>query len=468
MSKTQQAPRTHELAEQVLSGRYRLVRQLGEGAIGQVYEVIHLQLGRRFAAKVLREQFRSSPMALARFRREAKLGGLLRSEHTVEVVDFDETGGVPYFVMEYLEGETLHALIAREGVLPVRRAATLLVHACRGIRRAHALGILHRDLKPSNLFVVPTEDGEVCKVLDFGVAKASEDAPASATVPSTLSGAIIGTLNYMPPEQLRGQRDLDERVDVYALATIFYECLTGERAFDAPTPPHLMYQILEESPRSLTALRPELPHELVAVVERAMATERDDRTPSIEALERDLLPFAEGASSSLPESHVATQSDVEGTTPRKQRARSPSSRIRSKAGLLLSVGVFAGTLAGALGYRATAGARAAARERTSAPARIQTQAFPEKRSDARALPTHPAAMQSSALVVSADSTSSIATAKSVLSNGRPRANVPTRRTRPIDGASHGVALAAPEARSAARPVDDYDRENPYKKGKAKE
>jgi eukaryotic-like serine/threonine-protein kinase len=335
-----------ELVGRTLAGRYRVLRWLGQGAIGSVYEVAHVELDRHFAAKVLKKEHRDSEAALARFRREAKLLAMLSSPHTVEVIDYEVSDGVPFFVMEYLTGETLAALLKREGVLPVRRAVTLLLHACRALRTAHALGILHRDLKPANLFVVPAEEGEVCKVLDFGVAKATEVEPTSSVNAPTTSGAIIGTIQYMPPEQLRGERELDERVDVYALATILYECLSGKRAFDAATPPLLMYKILEESAVPLGDLRPELPRELVRLIERAMAQERTERPATVHDFERELLPFSAVAS---PAPGSLTHAD--GEEPAMVAARYRVSE-RTKPALAYIAG---GALAGAIAARLVIG-----------------------------------------------------------------------------------------------------------------
>jgi serine/threonine-protein kinase len=332
-----------------LSKRYRIVRQIGQGAIGRVYEVVHVRVGRRFAAKVLKAEYRGSSQMRERFRREAKVGGKLRSPYAVEVVDYGESDGAPYLIMEYLDGETLQALVAREGSLPVRRAATLLVHACRGVRAAHAFGILHRDLKPSNLFVAADERGELCKVLDFGIAKATASKPVSSQGPETSTGAVMGTLQYMAPEQLRGQRDLDARVDVYALGSILYECLSGSRAFDAPTPSALMYRILEESPAPLATLRPELPPALVGCVERAMARDQEARTASVEELERQLLTFAAEQPGPLTGDATAVDTRADRPLTLRQRWRARTSR---KLSLVAAVAALAVPLGALLGYRA--------------------------------------------------------------------------------------------------------------------
>ncbi len=284
-----------DLEGEVFSGRYRVIACIGEGALGSVHVVEHIQVGRRFALKVLRQEHCHSATILERFRQEAKLGGRLQSPHTVQVLDYDTWRGTPYLVMEYLEGENLHALLMREGPLPVFRAASLLVGACRGTSAAHALGVLHRDLKPSNLFVCRDGEREQCKVLDFGVAKVCEASIATSVAPSTSTGAIVGTLAYMAPEQIRGEADVDERADVYALGAILYECLAGAKVFDALTPPTLMYKILEEDPRPLGELRPDLPPAIVHCVHRALERDPAARFQSARELELTLERFTGSA-----------------------------------------------------------------------------------------------------------------------------------------------------------------------------
>ncbi|HEY3498522.1 MAG TPA: protein kinase [Polyangiaceae bacterium] len=460
-----------------LSDRYRIVRLLGQGAIGRVYEVIHLRVGRRFAAKLLKPEFCASSTLRERFRREAKVGGKLRSPYAVEVVDYGESEGAPYFVMEYLDGETLQALVARDGQLAVRRAVTLLVHACRGVRAAHALGVLHRDLKPSNLYVVSGERGELCKVLDFGIAKATDSGPTSSAGPETSTGAVIGTLQYMPPEQLRGQRDLDERVDVYALGSILYECLSGTRAFEAPTPSALMYRILEESAERLETLRPGLPPGLVACVERAMARDRDSRTASVAELERQLLPFVAERGDLLGDATSAgTASDVE-----PQRVPAPPGR-RSRFLPVVLTAALAAPLGAVIGYRAgstltPADAISSALPVTAEPAASERpepaqDVAPEK--DVPLAPSYPPDPTTVPLPVATSSGAPPidSEAARTLSSSRQKLDSRIRESRLRTPQAQASATAVTPAATAASPpattltgssdTGSFDRRNPYR------
>jgi serine/threonine protein kinase len=280
--------RTGRVGE-VLAGKYRIVRLIGEGGMGQVYEAEHATVGRRFAVKFLRPHLASSEEALARFRREARAAGALDSEHIASVTDFDVAAdGAPFLVMEYLEGRSLGQLLADEGPLPVPRAAGALLQVCRGLEAAHVAGILHRDLKPDNLFVVRRADGsERVKILDFGIAKLMHDAEPLPIQ----TGAAIGTPFYMAPEQARGDKALDERVDVYALGVILYELLSGEKPHPGDCANAVLAHVLTKSAVRLDTLRSGLPARLVDLVHSALAFEPRERPTSVRQLARELEEF---------------------------------------------------------------------------------------------------------------------------------------------------------------------------------
>jgi serine/threonine protein kinase len=189
-----------------VGGTYRVLALLGAGGMGEVYEVEHERLHRRFALKILRGALYGK--GLERFRREARAVARLESEHVVSAIDCGELAdGTPYFVMERLRGRDLRHLLEDLGQLPIPRAVRLVQDACRGVAAAHRAGLVHRDLKPENLFVVERENGEeLCKVLDFGVAKLE-------AASSTENGSLIGTVKYMAPEQLVDGSKVDARAD---------------------------------------------------------------------------------------------------------------------------------------------------------------------------------------------------------------------------------------------------------------
>jgi serine/threonine-protein kinase len=274
---------------ELLTGKYRIVRLIGEGGMGQVYEAEHATVGRRFAVKFLRPHLASNEEALARFRREARAAGALDSEHIATVTDFDVAAdGSPFLVMEYLEGRSLGQLLAEEGPLPVPRAAGALLQVCRGLETAHAAGILHRDLKPDNLFVVRRADGsERVKILDFGIAKlmySAEPLPIQ-------TGGAIGTPFYMAPEQARGDKAVDERIDVYALGVILYELLSGEKPHPGDCGNAVLAHVLTKSAVPLDTVRSGLPPPLVDLVHRALAFDPRCRPPTVRALGRELEDF---------------------------------------------------------------------------------------------------------------------------------------------------------------------------------
>ncbi len=274
---------------ELLDERYRIVDRLGSGGMGHVYLAEHVVVGRRFAVKFLRADFSHRRDLEARFRREARAAGHLASEHVAAVVDFGfASDGVPFLVMEYLEGTNLAELVRRQGPLPVPRAVAIMLQAGSGIGAAHHAGIIHRDLKPANLFLSTRTDGtDWIKVLDFGVAKVEDD-----DAEKTKTGSVVGTPHYMSPEQARGDKDLDLRVDVYALGLILYEMLGGEKAHPGDGRNEVLYRILTKTPTPLEDLREGVPEGLLDVVHQAMAFDREDRFETVEQLAVALLPFA--------------------------------------------------------------------------------------------------------------------------------------------------------------------------------
>jgi eukaryotic-like serine/threonine-protein kinase len=260
----------------VVGGKFRIVRTLGRGGMGTVYEVIHEITKHRRALKLLHREVNAE--SVKRFLREASVAGTLGDRRIVETFDAGELPtGEPYLVMELLEGETLASRIQREGNrFPIEDALAIVRDVASAIALAHDKGITHRDLKPENVFLTP---GGV-KVLDFGVSKFSGTEEAALT----REGVAIGTPLYMAPEQLRAEKDLDARVDVYALGVVLYETLSGRRPFDADTMTALIVKINEGEAIPLGMVRSDTPPGLVATVQRAMHRDREQRFQTARAL----------------------------------------------------------------------------------------------------------------------------------------------------------------------------------------
>lgn len=284
---------------EVVAGRLRIVRVLGAGGMGAVYEVEHQVTKHRRALKLLHAQFAKNPAVVARFLNEASAAGRIGNPHIVETFDGGQLeSGEPYLVMEMLDGESLRDLLDAHGARSLEEAVDLLTQACVGIRAAHEAGIVHRDLKPDNLFVARGQEPFV-KILDFGVSKF--DPELTGAQPLTSVGGVLGTPHYMPPEQMRGE-EVGPSADVYALGVILYECLCGQRPFDAETLPHLSVLIHEGKPTPPSELRADLPPALDQVIRRAMATEPSHRYQTVAA-------FSESLQLALSPDHVdfATQ-----------------------------------------------------------------------------------------------------------------------------------------------------------------
>jgi len=258
-------------------GRYEITEPLGQGGMGTVYKAYDPLLARVVAVKVISGQFSSQPDLRERFFREARAVARLDHPNIVTVYDLGEEDGVPYLAMQFLEGQDLeHRMRSPEGISLARKVEIGLAVAA-GLAHAHASGIVHRDVKPANVFI--TDEGQV-KLLDFGLARL-------VTSELTRSNVMVGTVNYMAPEQLRGEKT-DHRVDIFSFGVVLYELLGGKKPFQAESFASTMYKILEETPEPLERLDPELPPRLIAVVDRAIAKARENRYQLMFDLLRDL------------------------------------------------------------------------------------------------------------------------------------------------------------------------------------
>lgn len=313
----------------VLAGTYRIVRHLGRGGMGRLYEAEHARLDRCFAVKVLHEGHSRNRDTAARFEREARALSRIRSDHVLDVIDVLRTpDGRSAIVTARLDGEDLKARLDRVGRLTASQAVPLARQVCRGLAAAHAQGVVHRDLKPSNLFLETGADGRVTvKILDFGVAKLDGEPELTRT------GAVVGTPAYMAPEQARGSADVDERADLYAVGAVLYRMLTGRPPHTGEEPAAVLTSLLHEGPRRPRSLAPDIPLGLEAVIQRAMAREVDARPSEALELERELAAFDRGEEASARGDAFETAQGREVGTPALPRGSvSRAEAITKRAG----------------------------------------------------------------------------------------------------------------------------------------
>lgn len=264
------------LLGQLLHGRYRVCGVIAKGGMGIVYEGIHVGLQRSVAIKTIQPRFARDPAAVSRFRNEAAVIGRFGHPNIVEVYDMGVLeDGSPYLVMERLEGETLTQRLRRHRPLPIPVAIDIASHVASALVVTHQEGILHLDLKPDNLWLTSRDDApKSVKVIDFGVARIIRRESSSEDVADE---SVAGTPAFMAPEQAGGARDLDGRVDIYALGMILYVMLTGRLPYKASTAAALRRELTEVSPMRVRILRPEVPKPLDALTMRAIAKDREER-----------------------------------------------------------------------------------------------------------------------------------------------------------------------------------------------
>jgi eukaryotic-like serine/threonine-protein kinase len=272
---------------QVFQGKYRVDAILGHGGMGVVAECTHLALNERVAVKMLRQDVLQDQDAVSRFIREAQAAVKLKSEYVARVSDVGTfENGVPYMVMEFLEGHDLGELLKQRGVLPVPWAVELMLQTAEALAEAHSLSIVHRDVKPTNLFVTWRPDGSaLIKVLDFGISKS----PMGADMQLTQTQSLLGTPAYMSPEQMRSARLVDSRSDIWSLGTVFYEALEGRRPFEAESFSEMCVKVAVDPPAPMVNTPPALQQ----VILRCLAKSPEQRYPSMAEFARDLIPFAQ-------------------------------------------------------------------------------------------------------------------------------------------------------------------------------
>jgi serine/threonine protein kinase len=297
---------SHEdLLGKTIAGKYRVKRLIGVGGMGSVYEGEHVEIGKRIAIKVIDPAHAGSEEVAVRFKREARAASRVESENIVQVFDVgnDPSCGL-YMVMEYLVGEDLAERLIRENLLDVQLAASIGAQAARALAKAHAAGVVHRDLKPANLFLTTREDGSLqVKILDFGISKLTRDETGNSFAPTeggtrralTRQGIVIGTPQYMSPEQAQGL-PLDHRTDVWSLGAVLYEALAGRTAFaEMPTYEQTIIQIVMQRPKALVDVAPWVPADLAAIIHEALTHDVTQRLPDCRVFARRIVEAAPGA-----------------------------------------------------------------------------------------------------------------------------------------------------------------------------
>ncbi len=324
----------------MIAGRFELEEVVGSGGMASVYRAHDQMLERPVAVKILHEQYVSDEEAVERFQREARSAAQLAHPNIVTVIDRGEDDGRPYIVFEYVEGENLKQLVAREGALPVGMVIDLGIQIAQALEAAHERGVVHRDVKPQNVLLA--EEGRV-KVTDFGIAH------SRGTVGLTLTGTIMGTSDYIAPEQAKGE-PAGEGSDIYSLGVVLYELLTGRVPYEAESPVAVAMRHVHDPVPSVRSTRPEVPPRLDACVRRALAKEPRDRFASmsdliaeLEACRRGVVPVAGDAAATMIVPPVAWQK------PRRARRA-----LRMLVITLLAVAIVAAAAVGA--YVLTKGA----------------------------------------------------------------------------------------------------------------
>jgi serine/threonine-protein kinase len=360
---------------QKFAGKYRVEKILGKGGMGLVLGARHIKLDEPVAIKVLRPAMLEVPGMAARFLQEARAACKIKSLHVVRVTDVD-TGedGLPYMIMEYLDGVDLLRL-RRRRTLGVAEAVDYVWEACEAIAEAHSLGIVHRDLKPANLFLHHQKDGRTAiKVLDFGISKV--ETPGEQEI--TKRGQMMGSPKYMSPEQMRSMGEVDGRSDIWSLGTILYELLTGQPPFVAQTTAQLCTLVLNADPALPSALRPEIPPALEAAVMRCLEKEPERRFATVAELREAISPFkpalrrapeSEATLASSPEYPTATPPPATRDAQTDQEIAALRGGSRRFAALLVGVAVLAAIVAFYLTQRGSDAVAGAARQQ---PAPVDT------------------------------------------------------------------------------------------------
>jgi len=339
----------------IIAERYEIVRLIGEGGMGEVYEARHVHIGKRVALKVLNKDYAKDDEALERFHREARIASTIGHAGICEVSDFGTSDrGQPFLVMEYLDGESLSALIEREGRVPVERSLDIMRQVLDALDEAHEKGIVHRDLKPENVYLAEVKgQGQVVKLLDFGISKVRSSNQDSMKL--TRTGAMVGTPYYMSPEQVRAVPDVDHRADIYACGVMLYEMVTGRVPYGGTVFNLIVISIIED-PFPEPRPEDEVPEDVLDLLRRSMARDREERIPDAatfqEQVEAVLKSHATGKSREVSTTPMATETTVPEPDSREGRGRSGllvAGLVTVSVAILVVLGAIAAVIAGGRG-----------------------------------------------------------------------------------------------------------------------
>jgi serine/threonine-protein kinase len=328
-----QSAAANDLVGAVIAERYHVLKKLGEGGMGQVYLAEHVKMGRKSAVKVMHPGMVQNVDAISRFNREAANASRINHPNVAGIYDFGETAeGLIYLAMEFVEGQPLTDVIKQHGALPPMRASEIARQTAEGLSVAHDMGIVHRDLKPDNIMIAKGRAGaDLVKVVDFGIAKAA----ASEEQKVTKTGMVVGTPEYMSPEQLSGD-PLDARSDIYALALVTFNMLTGKLPFPGETMQESMIMRLTDEPRSLVDMKADVqwPSDLQAVLDKALARNANDRYRNASEFAHDLVQ----AIDRMPATSITTMgTEVLQRISRASAAKGPSADMATAATVQVGV-----------------------------------------------------------------------------------------------------------------------------------
>jgi serine/threonine-protein kinase len=437
-----------DLIGSIIAERYLVLSKLGEGGMGQVYLAEHVKMGRKSAVKVMNPGTVTDADAISRFNREAANASRISHQHVAQVYDFGETSdGLIYLAMEYVEGEPLTDILARDGALPPERAGEIVRQVGEALSVAHDMGIVHRDLKPDNIMLAKFRDGSDCvKVVDFGIAKAAGVEAQKVTK----TGLVIGTPEYMSPEQIAGD-PLDGRSDIYSLGLVAFNILTGKLPFPSKTAQESVIMRLTEPPVRLAQMRPQIAWtpKVQAVMDRALQRDAALRYASANEFGRDLASAVQGLSTATRRGDTRVMAEPDAWVPPTRVSETPSPATGGrKVGRVAAVGVGVAVLAIAvLVFVATRGGADADATTTlgassgNAPVATPTASAPPVGSPVAAMSSRTGAIVPDPLSAEADPLSVVPGARMPrTSHARPTDDV----TAPSGGKSYAVELRALE------------------------